>query len=873
MPYRAGHRSSSAFRRSPADMMRWLAFWLMTVSLGAAVVLKGGVSAEQWEWIALAISLASAIWMLSRSERKPSPEGVNDTPWGSIFLTALLVWMVLQLVPLPPAWVRLLSPLRWDDVAAARQATGQANGGWTALSLAPGVTTQRLLDVIPAMAAFLAACQMGWLWRDRLWVAVAPVIGIAGIESLVGLLQFYSMPAEGDTPVVPVSGTYVNRNHFAGLLEMAFPLALMAVVAAWRAGKRRTPGLREATVVAAWRTGHSRRGGRSLSSTLAAVALAGVAACLLLGIILSQSRMGVISTLIAVVVLILGVGLSFLPTSSRWLGGLRWGILIAVPLLLVVSLPPELVLRFADPDLAKDARGEIWRNSLPIISAYKWTGVGLGAFERGLYRYKTVMPTMTVDFAHNDFLQILAELGIVGAALAGALALWILWQPLKIVIRERKSAHWPLAAGVLAALMALLVHSLADFNLYIPSNALVFAWLSGIAVSLGFSGRPPMRMVFPVAAFAIAAFSIVLDYRHVDPNSWYCRAGLCRFDQIFASPPHPGGLLTDVAALVNEDPSNPMVWCTYAELLSAQGRTAEATSVFDRAVSLGPGMSPVLMRAATFDFSYGREDEGFQIANRILRQTDAFDRDLFEILNDTGIGTAALLGTAVPATPRAARSWLALLREEGSDNDLLKTWAWMRKNGLADQKSAVSVTSTLWERKSYRSAQKLWADWLGPADGRYLRPQRLTDTHFENEPDGSPFDWTVDISPSVEISRRDGLNVRFTGTENIAFGQVHQFATASPGPYRLSVEISADSITTDQGPFFHVFDPTSPNRLSVETAQIKGSVSKSWLKRDFEVPPGTEALEVQIERRPSLRFDDNITGVLHVYQVSLVPLP
>jgi O-antigen ligase len=77
-----------------------------------------------------------------------------------------------------------------------------------------------------------------------------------------------------------------------------------------------------------------------------------------------------------------------------------------------------LVSRFADlastQEISRDERVGIWRDSLQLISAYKWTGCGFGSYEHSLYRHKTVAPTKTVDFAHNDYVQILSELGIVG---------------------------------------------------------------------------------------------------------------------------------------------------------------------------------------------------------------------------------------------------------------------------------------------------------------------------------------------------------------------------------------------------------------------------------------------------------------------------
>ena len=109
---------------------------------------------------------------------------------------------------------------------------------------------------------------------------------------------------------------------------------------------------------------------------------------------------------------------------------------------------------------------------------------GLGAYERGLYQFKTAAPTNTVDYAHNDYLQMAAELGIPGVLLLAALAVWVFGRTLRVVIFMRGSPNWALACGLLGAFLAIAVHSLADFNLYVPANALAFAWLAGLSTGL-----------------------------------------------------------------------------------------------------------------------------------------------------------------------------------------------------------------------------------------------------------------------------------------------------------------------------------------------------------------------------------------------------
>jgi O-antigen ligase len=450
-------------------MIRWLSYGLMAVSLAAAVLLSGGVVASQWKWSALGISLASALAIFGIPQSERSCSGSR----GLALLALLLGWMLLQLLPLPPGLIKGLSPARWSAVAAASAATGDAHK-WAALSLSPNLTFERLLFVVPAMAAFVTAREMSWWWRDRVWIAVAPVIGIAWLESILGLMQFYvTRTNRGQGGLA--SGTYVNHNHFAGLMEIAFPVALLWMIATLRKGDS----------------------DRSTASALGTALLFAISTCLLMAVIVSLSRMAFISTLIAAAIVTLTWLGSWLARNQHNHRLLRWGLWIVpviVPLLILVFLPPrELFQRFADisatEDLTVEGRIEIWRETVQAASAYKWTGCGLGAYERCLYQFKNLAPLNRVDFAHNDYLQVLAELGIPGVLLAGAFGVWFLSRMVSLIFQRGRTRSWELAVGVCGATAALAAHSLADFNFYIPANAMAFAWLCGAAERAGVKQR------------------------------------------------------------------------------------------------------------------------------------------------------------------------------------------------------------------------------------------------------------------------------------------------------------------------------------------------------------------------------------------------
>jgi hypothetical protein len=79
--------------------------------------------------------------------------------------------------------------------------------------------------------------------------------------------------------------------------------------------------------------------------------------------------------------------------------------------------------------------------------------------------------------------------------------------------------------------------------------------------------------------------------------------------------------------------------------------------------------------------------------------------------------------------------------------------------------------------------------------------------------------------------------------------------------------------TTDQRPFFRIFDPGDPGHLSVETGAVEETAAKSRIGVEFTVTGAAEPVAVELNRRPSERFDNRISGTLHVYQVSLVREP
>lgn len=164
-------------------------------------------------------------------------------------------------------------------------------------------------------------------------------------------------------------------------------------------------------------------------------------------------------------------------------------------LLIVVAIGAGMYWVGADSGLAErfaadqgeagaTSRQIVWLDTLSMIRAHPVLGVGVGAYQTVFPMYGHSEGSTIVEFAHNDYLQALADGGIV----TGALAIWFIVVMFRAFARGTKSREPvtnALALGAGAGVFAILVHSLFDFNLQLPSNALLFLVLTAIVVTTG----------------------------------------------------------------------------------------------------------------------------------------------------------------------------------------------------------------------------------------------------------------------------------------------------------------------------------------------------------------------------------------------------
>ena len=407
---------------------------------------------------------------------------------GSLELPALPLWplagflalALLQLVPLPLALHRLLAPgsyVVWHPADAV--VAGVLGAAARPLSLDPGTTLAALALVLGlTLLAVLAAPALG---RPRAAIGAVAVVAASGF-----LLSAYAIWARARfgallfgriaVPTTAPFGPFVSKNHFAGWTEMA--ALLTAGLALGLADEARRRG-RD------WTTGT--RAGGVILAVVASLAMA-------LASLASLSRGGTLA---------LAAG-AFCLLALR-LGGARGrGALVAtlVPTLVLGAVLVGLVPQEAHERMRSlsgaSFRLDTWRDTLRLAASSPLLGHGLGAFHDAYPRFKRGHGIVRVEHAEDDYLETLAETGALGLGLALAgLALLVLSAG-----RAEGAAAGSVVGGIrqgaLAALAALAVHSLVDFNLRIPSNAALAALVAAAAAAA--AGTRPRPLSRPLAA-------------------------------------------------------------------------------------------------------------------------------------------------------------------------------------------------------------------------------------------------------------------------------------------------------------------------------------------------------------------------------------
>ncbi|MGA2262335.1 MAG: O-antigen ligase family protein, partial [Acidobacteriota bacterium] len=310
------------------------------------------------------------------------------------------------------------------------------------------------------LAVILGAHQGRTDWRAgrQLSLMMILLLGTGVLEAILGLAQSLGRFAGQAIPFIPM-GTIVNRNHFAGFLEILVPIALMIGFGKLYDGKR-----------------YQRSSSGSRTQPLGERAAEAwvflmIGALLFLAILFSLSRGGTVAAMIGTV-----AAAALIYRRTTGVGKMRSRVLVAGILVLVaagalwIGIQP-VIERFVLLPEGAGGSAATWAGTVQIIRDHPLLGVGAGMHGWAFTRYQDRNPDYFYDHARNDYLEAAAEWGVPGAVVFFGVVLWLAWRAGGACLRSQDPVRAGLIAGGVGGVVALLVHSFVDFNLHIPSNA------------------------------------------------------------------------------------------------------------------------------------------------------------------------------------------------------------------------------------------------------------------------------------------------------------------------------------------------------------------------------------------------------------------
>jgi O-antigen ligase len=457
------------------DGLDFFAFSLLAAILLFAPLIKGGnrplplLTLELAAVLALAYPLARPVFL----QRLPMAFLVG--------LALMVVWPLLQLLPLPfSLWQMLPGRALYGDALAAF-----GDAGMRPLSLVPSATEAAWLALLPPLAVFLVAISLD---ETALRKIVYLFIGIAVVQAILGLVQFGGGASTtfrtSLSDIGTAVGTYVNRNHLAGMLAMALPVAL-GLLASRIGRSRETPRYRSRGLFKRLADTVSQPSRINQSMIIGAVCIA-----ILLGIVFSRSRSGISLAMLGILLSAVLYGLRLGGKRSTKLAVLFSA--VALALALEVGLAPVLE-RFSVEGALEDARWAIFASSVAALALFFPFGSGLGSFPEVYRRFQPGEVPRFVNHAHNDYIEYLFEGGLIAAAVIVLfLVLYVrAWPRLLRLPRWGTLSFMQAGAGLGLLLMAL--HGLTEYNWHIPANAIYFALMAGVFFHRGETAPAPAR--------------------------------------------------------------------------------------------------------------------------------------------------------------------------------------------------------------------------------------------------------------------------------------------------------------------------------------------------------------------------------------------
>ena len=396
----------------------------------------------------------------------------------------------LQLVPLPASVRTAISPateafLRSTDVQYAAASTLREQGADSSpiprrpLSVDPGAT-RRAVALLAGFTILLVGLNR-YFGRKGVRGIVPAIVALGVLVAMIGIVQkavlgdhawmgmkIYGIWAPRYKLTTPF-GPFVNKNHYAGWMLMTLPLAVGYLMGLAETGAARVrPRWRDRVL---WLS--SPEGGRLQLSAFAIVIMGAALA-------LTKSRSGIACFALALA----AAGI----TAARGQRRARTRVAIGAAVVVMLALPIlwadiDLAARFTSGGESVDLRRQAWGDALAVIRDFPIAGTGLNTYGSATLLYNTAHTDLHFQEAHNDYLQLAAEGGLLlGIPALVAIVACVRGVRRRLAVDRPDPMRYWIRFGAATGLAAIALQSAVEFSLQMPGNAVLFVVLCAIAL-------------------------------------------------------------------------------------------------------------------------------------------------------------------------------------------------------------------------------------------------------------------------------------------------------------------------------------------------------------------------------------------------------
>ncbi|CAN2043923.1 O-antigen polymerase [Candidatus Magnetomoraceae bacterium gMMP-1] len=472
--------------------MNKLAFIIYLIVLILSPLLFGAVHTYVYSLMSLGI-LTGTCLLIIHNIKKDHKTGLYQLRFPGTSLNfgffIMLIFLIFQIIPLPESFVRLLSPEAVniaEKVLPPSEIINAENQGLGLVRLAPYYYPVRMSIIrftIYSLFFIGLVCMMNS--QKRIETVIFIILIIGSFESIYGIAQTYSnsgyilwfkKSVYGSQKFV--TGTYINRNHFAGLMEIIlFLAATYSLALAKRKIRKSVSFIKRSslrTIISGYLSDESQFSKRILIFVAAIVTGIGLA--------FSTSRGGLLGASGAM----LCISMFFIFKKVHRRKGIILLCLFFITSAYAIHIGVEQTVerfKYININEGFELRNRFTKKTINMFNDYKLTGIGLGNFQYVYPKYQAAQDKWFIRFAHNDWAQFIAEAGIIGFCIFFAGISYYFYRLIKLLRRRNDPFAVCLGIAPIAAIVSIAIHSYTDFNLHIPANYLMLMAVMAIGYS------------------------------------------------------------------------------------------------------------------------------------------------------------------------------------------------------------------------------------------------------------------------------------------------------------------------------------------------------------------------------------------------------